>query len=73
MRKTLLVVALLAMGGLAGCATWFNGSASAPDGSIYVVGAHHVPFVGPMPAAWLCPGKPGNGECTRVTVVEKGS
>jgi hypothetical protein len=74
MRKGLLVIALLATGGLAGCSTWFNGSAPAADGSIYVVGAHYVPFVtflGPRPAAWLCPSKPGPHECSRVEVTEE--
>jgi len=71
MRKTLLVIALLAMGGLAGCATWFNGSAPAADGSIYVVGARQA-FMGPKrPAAWLCPSKPGAAECSRVAVTEE--
>ncbi len=71
MRKRLLLVALLATGGLAGCATWFNGSAPAADGSIYVVGARQVPFWVPRPAAWLCRAKPGQRECSRVEVTEE--
>ena len=73
MRKMFLAVALLATSGLSGCATWFLGSAPAADGSIYVVGGRQVFGGTSIPTIWLCPSKPGDGECRRVNVIERGS
>jgi hypothetical protein len=62
------VALLLVATALAGCATTFYGSAPADDRSLYVVGARFQPFVGPLPAVWLCPSNPGQGHCQRVRV-----
>ena len=67
MRKRTAVL-LLAATVLGGCATTFYGSAPVDDQSIYVVGSRFQPFVGPLPAMWLCPSKPGQGACRTVDV-----
>ncbi len=74
MKTTLVCVGLLTTFWIAGCATSFNGSAPGPDGSLYVVGAREIalPFFAPQPAIWSCPSKPGQGDCTRMQVVERG-
>ena len=73
MQRTLVGVALLTVLSMAGCATSFNGSAPAPDGSLYVVGSRQIPLpiIGPEPAIWSCPTKPGYGTCTRMQVIER--
>ena len=65
MRYPLLAV-LAASAGLAGCATTFNDSAPAADGSLFVVGSKAYPFVGPIGSAWRCPAEPGRGECRQI-------
>jgi hypothetical protein len=68
MRTSIAVFATIVALSLTGCATQFSDTASAPDGSVYVVGGRAAPFVGMRPAMWKCPASPGGGRCVRVEV-----
>ena len=64
LRKMYLFV-LLGPLALAGCATTAQDSAKAPkQGYVYVVGSKDS-----KGAVWICPEKPGKGECEPVRVI----
>lgn len=65
MHKKTCLVALLGVLALSGCATTAQDSAkAAKEGYIYVVGSQEG-----KSAVWICPDKPGKGECEPVRVI----
>jgi uncharacterized protein YceK len=65
MHKKEYLFALLGVLALSGCATTAQDSAKAPkQGYVYVVGSKDS-----KGAVWICPEKPGKGECEPVRVI----
>jgi hypothetical protein len=65
MRKKTCRLVLLWVLALSGCATTAQDSAkAAKEGYIYVVGSKDS-----RGAVWICPEKPGKGECEPVRVI----
>ena len=66
MRLAVVLLCAISATMLSGCSTYFQGTAPAAPGKVYVVGAKQGVILGSK--IWLCPDKPGSGECEAVEV-----